>query len=282
MTVSGTHDAGTATTHRGKVLIILSSAGELDLQGDKKFKTGFYLDELVVPLRKIVAAGFTPVFANPKGNAVSFAPDSNNSMFFGGDDAARASAVEYVGGIAALTHPKTFAEIVTGGCDDYVGVFIPGGHAPLQDLGRDKLLGQILTAFHEAAKPTAVLCHGPIALLSTTSDPEGFHRAMAAGDLQAAGTLASGWPYAGYRLTVFSSAEEMAIEGMLGGRVPFHAADALAEAGAHVDRVAAFHPNVIHDRELVSGQQPFSSHALGDAFVEKLKAASAVAMKAEG
>ena len=275
MSVSETHAAKVAPTSRGKVLVVLSSAGELDLQDGKKLKTGFYLDELVVPLRKIIAAGFTPVFANPKGNATSFAPDSNNSMFFGGDDSARADAVEYVGGIAALTHPKTFAEVLAVGTDDYAGVFIPGGHAPLQDLGQDKLLGQILTAFHEAAKPTAILCHGPIALLSTTSDPEAFHRAMAAGDLQAAGRIASGWPYAGYRLTVFSSAEEMAIAGMVGGRVLFHAADALAEAGAHVDRVAAFHPNVIHDRELVSGQQPFSSEALGEAFVEKLKAASA-------
>ena len=276
MSASATHGGGIAATNRGKVLVILSSASELDLQDDKKLKTGFYLDELAVPLRKIVAAGFTPVFANPKGNATSFAPDSNNSMFFGGDDSARADAVEYVGGIAALTRPKTFAEILAGGTDDYVGVFIPGGHAPLQDLGRDKLLGQILVAFHEAAKPTAILCHGPIALLSTTSDPEGFHRAMAAGDLQTAGKIASGWPYAGYRLTVFSSAEEMAIAGMVGGRVLFHAADGLAEAGAHIDRVAAFHPNVIHDRELVSGQQPFSSEALGEAFVEKLKVASAL------
>jgi len=47
--------------------------------------------------------------------------------------------------------------------------------------------------------------------------------------------------------------------------------DASAEAGAHVDRAAAFHPNVIEDRELVIGEQSFSSNAFGDAFFAKLK-----------
>ena len=258
--------------NHGKVLVILSSSSELDIQGGKKFKTGFYLDELVVPIRKIVAAGFEPVFANPKGNAVSFAPDSNNKMFFGGDDAARAEAVKYVESIVALQHPKSFAEILHAGTENYVGVFIPGGHAPLQDLGQDKDLGKILSAFHESAKPTAILCHGPIALISTVSDPEGFRHAMITGDFGTANKIAAGWPYAGYRLTVFSSYEEAALEGMVGGKVLFNAADALAEAGAHVDRVAAFHPNVVEDREVVSGQQPFSSEGLGDAFVAKLKA----------
>lgn len=258
---------------RGKVLIVLSSADELEIKDGKTFKTGFYLDELVVPLRKIVAAGFTPVFANPQGNAATIAPDSNNAMFFGGDDSARAEAVNYVESMAGIKHPTTLAEIVQEGTDDYVGIFIPGGHAPLQDLVKDKNLGKILTAFHETGRPTAVLCHGPVALVSAVSDPEGFYRAMAAGDFQTANKIAAGWPYAGYRLTTFSTAEEMAIEGRLGGRIPFYTADALAEAGAHVDRVAAFHPNVVQDRELISGQQPFSSEALGEAFVAKLKAA---------
>lgn len=257
---------------RGKVLVILSSANELELRDGKRFKTGFYLDELVIPLRKLAAAGFTPVFANPKGNAATMAPDSNNKMFFGGDEAARADAVRYADGLAGLKHPKPFSDIVRAGTGDYVGVFVPGGHAPLEDLVQDRNLGKILTAFHATGRPTAVLCHGPVALVSTVSDPEGFRRALIAGDLQTTSKLAAGWPFAGYRLTVFSSEEEVAVEKLVGGRVLFNPADALSEAGAHVDHVAAFHPNVVQDREVVSGQQPFSSDELGDAFVAKLRA----------
>ena len=73
---------------------------------------------------------------------------------------------------------------------------------------------------------------------------------------------------------MFWSGQEHFIEGakrQLGGDVQFYAADALSEAGAQVERIAAFHPNVVEDRELVSGQQPFSS----DAFGAKLRAAGA-------
>jgi len=40
------------------------------------------------------------------------------------------------------------------------------GHAPLEDLKDDKGLGRILLHFHRAQRPTAVICHAPIALLS--------------------------------------------------------------------------------------------------------------------
>ena len=274
-----TYTATPAAADSGKVLVILSSASQLELRDGKQYRTGYYLDELSLPLAKMIKAGFTPVFANPKGNAVSYDPVSNDKMFFGGSDAARAENVKFVEGINELQHPKTLAAIVKEGTTDYVGVFIPGGHAPMQDLTHDKTLGEILVSFHSTGRPTGIICHGPTALLSTLTDPEAFRKAVIAGDLNSAGKLAAGWPYAGYRLTVFSSGEEHAIEGakgQLGGSVQFYAADALAQAGAHVDRIGAWQVNVIEDRELVSGQQPFSSDAFGDAFVKKLKSAKSL------
>jgi putative intracellular protease/amidase len=260
-------------TQQHKVLVILSNAHHLDLRDGKEYNTGYYLDELAIPLQKIVAAGYTPVFASPQGTPANFDPVSNDKMFFGGSESVRAAAVKYVGSFPGIQHPETLARIAQQGTSGYVGIFIPGGHAPMQDLSHDKTLGQILVSFHNAGRPTGVICHGPTALLSTLPDPEAFRKAMIAGDSTKAQQLASGWPYAGYRLTVFSSGEEHAIEGkgnQLGGDVTFYAADALSQAGAHVDRIAAWQPNVIEDRELVSGEQPFSSDAFGDAFVTKL------------
>ena len=264
---------------RGKVLVVLSNAQQLELRDGKQYRTGYYLDELAIPLRKIVDAGYTPVFANPKGQATTFDPVSNDKIFFGGDDAARAAAVDFLAGEKALQQPRTLEAILAEGTRDYVGIFIPGGHAPMQDLIQDRTLGRILVTFHDSGRPTGIICHGPTALLSTLADPAAFRQAMVAGDFDAAGKLAAGWPYAGYRLTVFSSGEEHAIEGpsrQLGGSVLFYAADALAQAGAHVDRLGAWQVNVVEDRELVSGQQPFSSEAFGDAFVAKLQAAKSL------
>lgn len=258
---------------KGKVLVVMSSAHELDLKDGKTYTTGYYLNEFVVPYRKLVEAGYEPVIANPKGDLPQMDANSNNAMFFGGDDAARAAALTYAQGIEQLKHPKTLASVVAEGTQGYAGLFIPGGHAPMADLITDKNLGKILTSFHTSGRPTGIICHGPIVLLSALPDADAFKASMIANDGKAS-SLASGWPYAGYRVTVFSTGEEQALEGPngLGGNVQFYPVNALAEAGAHVDSVANWHSNVIVDRELITGQQPMSAPAFGDALVAKLNA----------
>src|ERR1700750_3147403 len=94
---------------KGKVLVVMSSADTLDLKDGKKYSTGYYLNEFVVPYRKLIEAGYEPVIANPKGDVPVMDANSNNAMFFGGDDAARADALKYAQGIEQLKHPKTLA-----------------------------------------------------------------------------------------------------------------------------------------------------------------------------
>jgi putative intracellular protease/amidase len=261
---------------KGKVLVILSSAEQLELRDGKTYKTGYYLDELEVPLRKLMAAGYTPVFANPKGIYVTFDPVSNDKMFYNNNDVALADAIKFIDGVPGLKNPKTLASVAKEGTADYAGIFIPGGFAPMEDLVADPALGAILRSFHANGRPTGIICHGPAALLSAVGDAKSFSDAMAKGDFGGASKIAQGWPYAGYHITIFSSAEEKAVEGsgnQLGGTVRYYASDALAQAGANVGRVGLWGVNVVEDRELVSGQQPFSSDAFGDAFVKKLDAA---------
>ncbi len=260
----------------GRVLVVMSSADELDLCDGKKYSTGYYLNEFVVPIRKLIDAGYEPVIANPKGDTPVMDANSNNKMFFGGDDAARTEALKYAKGIEQLKHPKTLTSVVAEGTTGYVGLFIPGGHAPMVDLLKDKNLGKILVSFHESGRPTGIICHGPIVLLSTLSDPDAFVASLVANDGKA-NSLATGWPYAGYRVTVFSTGEEQALEGPagLGGNVQFYPVNALAEAGAHVDTLANWHSNVIVDRELITGQQPMSATEFGDTLVKTLAAAHA-------
>ncbi|OUL89359.1 type 1 glutamine amidotransferase domain-containing protein [Paraburkholderia hospita] len=264
---------GASAKSRDKVLVVMSSAHELDLRDGKHYETGYYLNEFVVPYRKLVEAGYQPVIANPKGDMPVMDANSNNKMFFGGDDAARADALKYAQGIEQLKHPRTLASVVAEGTGGYVGLFIPGGHAPMVDLLKDRNLGNILVSFHDSGRPTGIICHGPIVLLSTLKDPDAFVASMIANDGKA-NSLAAGWPYAGYRMTVFSTGEEQQLEGPngLGGNVQFYSVNALAEAGAHVDTVANWHSNVVVDHELITGQQPMSAPEFGDVLVAKLKA----------
>jgi putative intracellular protease/amidase len=126
------------------------------LRDGKAYHTGYYLDELAIPLSKLIDAGYTPVFADPSGEPTTFDPVSNDKMFFRGDDATRAQAISFLENLKALQKPKTLKAVLIAGTSDYVGIFIPGGHAPMQDLVADKTLGQILTAFHDASKPTGI------------------------------------------------------------------------------------------------------------------------------
>ncbi|RAR98755.1 hypothetical protein [Ensifer adhaerens] len=135
-------------------------------------------------------------------------------------------------------------------------------------------VGKILVDFHETGRPTGMICHGPIALISTMKDPKAFESAMIKGDFAEAAELSEGWPYAGYRLTVFSSSEELLAKPQFNGEAKYYVSDALSQAGAHVDRLGQGAVNVIEDRELVTGQQPFSAEAFTKAFLAKLKEAS--------
>src|SRR6201985_3684293 len=93
----------------GKVLVVMSSANALDLKDGKTYSTGYYLNEFVVPYRKLVEAGFEPVIANPQGGRPVMDANSNNAMFFGGDDAARADALTFAQKLELLDHPETLA-----------------------------------------------------------------------------------------------------------------------------------------------------------------------------
>ena len=64
-------------------------------------------------------------------------------------------------------------------------------------------------------------------------------------------------------MTIFSTAEEQQREPVeIGGKVLFYPDFALETAGGDVSVVAPWQSYVLHDRELISGQNPFSDEAL--------------------
>ena len=64
-------------------------------------------------------------------------------------------------------------------------------------------------------------------------------------------------------MTIFSTAEEQQREPIeIGGKVFFYPDFSLRMAGADVSVVAPWKSYVLQDRELISGQNPFSDEAL--------------------
>nr|WP_315383486.1 type 1 glutamine amidotransferase domain-containing protein [uncultured Sphingomonas sp.] len=264
---------------KGLVLVVGSNATTIEIQGGSG-PTGQYLNETVVPIEAMLDAGFDFVLATPDGTKPHIDPQSDKPSHFGGDEDAYRRARSFFDTDTRMNEVQTIRAVIDQRLDRFAGVFVPGGQAPVADLMQDADLGEALRYFHERGKPTALLCHGPIAALSALPDAKAFRAALIAGDTETARELGKGWQYAGYRMTVFSASEEIPIEEqVLHGKLYFTMPDALQLAGGEVSAGPVdFDPNVVEDRELITGQNPRSDHPLGARFVAALERATTAAV----
>lgn len=262
---------------KGKVLVIGSNATRIEIQGGKWAATGQYLNETVVPALAVIEAGYDIVLATPNGAKPHIDAASDSAKYFDGDEAAYRRGKAFFADSPEMNEVRTLRSVIEEGLDSYVGVFVPGGQAPGVDLMQDADLGEILRHFHEKAKPTALLCHGPIAVTAAMPHAREFRAALIAGDAVKAAEWAKDWQYAGYRMTVFSNSEEQIVEEhVLNAKLHFNVADALQAAGGEVSTTEVnFAPHVIEDRELITGQNPRSDHPLTAKFVAALDRAVA-------
>lgn len=257
---------------KAKVLVVGSNASRIEVQGGGFVPTGQYLNETVVPVQALIDAGYEVVLATPNGERPYLDEASDSADHFGGDVAAYERARAFWDTDPVMARPHTLAAVIAEGLDGYAGVFFPGGHAPVVDLMQDREAGEILRHFHEASKPTALLCHGPAAVAAALPHAREFRAALVAGDPARAAEWAKGWQYAGYRMTIFSNSEEKVVEEhLMKAKLYFYMVDALTTAGGElIVGEEDFAPHVIEDRELITGQNPGSDHLLAAKFVAAL------------
>ncbi|RQS26837.1 MULTISPECIES: type 1 glutamine amidotransferase domain-containing protein [unclassified Burkholderia] len=264
---AASESGGPAT--KGRVLLVASSTDTLRLKEGKKDPTGFYLDELAVPARRLIAEGYDVVVATPNGKKPVMDKTSVQISLF--DDRAELDkALHFVATYPSMQHPITLKQAAAQS-EQFAAVYVPGGHAPMNDLMHDPDLGRILRQFHEAGKPTAFLCHGPIASLAALQHSNEYRTALTDGDNAALKKYSAGWQYAGYNMTIFSNGEESIIEkDVLHGHVPFYVADALKAAGGNITNGPIWKSYVVRDRELITGQNPQSDKALASELLKAL------------
>jgi putative intracellular protease/amidase len=261
------------SAHAGNVLIVLSDSGHLDLKNGKDFKTGFYLNELMQPVEALIEAGHDITFSTPTGKAPTLDKSSVDKMYFGGDEAAMQKSIAMLDQLKLTSDSASpvisLARVDQIGYDHFDAVYVPGGHAPMHDLLVSRDLGKLFTNFHSKGKPTALACHGPIALLSALPDATTFTAQLAKGVSAKAGN----WIYAGYKMTVISNQEEEIAKGLLnGGEMKFYPQTALeAAGGVYVSNETPWSPNVVTDRELITGQNPGSASAVAAELLQRLR-----------
>ncbi len=242
-----------------RVLIVLSAADHVMLADGTRNPSGYFLSELSEPLQYLLQAGYVAEIASPGGVAPTMDEAGLRLSYFGWSPAKRRRALALAASREDLKTPLALEEISDAELEAYSAIYIPGGQAPMTDLAANADLGRILRHFHEQAKPTGAVCHGPVALLSSRLGvPE-----------------RTPWSYAGYRMTSVTKSADKFAEwfGSVDGELPYYVNEALEAAGGILEHT--FLPAgslVVEDRELLTGQDPFSADLFGRRFVEKIQA----------
>ena len=223
-----------------KILMVLTSHDKLGTTGEK---TGFWLEEFAAPYYVFKDAGTKVTLASPLGGQPPLDPKSDSPDFqteathrFKADSAAQ----------KVLSSTLKLAEVSAA---DFDAVFYPGGHGPLWDLAEDPSSIALIEAMLAAGKPVATVCHAPGVLRHPkTSD----------------GTFV----VQGKTVTGFTNSEEEAVG--LTKVVPFLVEDMLKQNGGKYSKAQDWHPHVVTDGLLITGQNPASSEPAAKALLEKL------------
>ena len=223
-----------------KILMVLTSHDKLGTTGEK---TGFWLEEFAAPYYVFKDAGAKVTLASSLGGQPPLDPKSDSPDFqteathrFQADSAAQ----------KVLSSTLKLAEVSAA---DFDAVFYPGGHGPLWDLAEDPSSITLIEAMLAAGKPVAAVCHAPGVLRHPkTSD----------------GTFV----VQGKTVTGFTNSEEEAVG--LTKVVPFLVEDMLKQNGGKYSKAQDWHPHVVTDGLLITGQNPASSEPAAKALLEKL------------
>jgi putative intracellular protease/amidase len=230
------------------LLIVLTGADHWTLDDDTEHPTGFWAEELVTPMRVFREAGVDTTLATPGGVRPTVDETSLSAAGAGGDEEAQELRDELDALAEQLASPAVLEDVSP---EDYDGVFVPGGHGPMEDLAESAELGRLLEALLEDDKVVASVCHGSAGLLAATGED---------------GT----WAFAGRRLTGFTDEEET--QGGLADRAPWLLESRMREAGGEVEGGPAWQPFLVVDGNLVTGQNPASSAEVAHRTVERLEA----------
>jgi putative intracellular protease/amidase len=222
------------------ILIIMTSHGEL---GSSGYRTGVWLEEFTTAYYVLRDAGAELTLASPRGGQPPIDPRSDlpaeataSIQRFRGDREARALFADTV----------RLDDVDAG---DFDGVYVPGGHGAMWDLAEDARCGALLTAFHAATKPMALVCRGPAALRRAVD--------------------AAGAPLVRDRsVTAFADSEEASTG--LAGVVPFSLQEELIRLGGRYAKGPDWAPHVVRDGFLITAQNPASAEAAARALLGAL------------
>lgn len=243
-----------------KILILMTNRKTLHLLDGEIHPSGFWAEELVVPYKRFRQEGYEISIATIQGIPPTVDQTSIDPEFMpyvrpanvqADSNAQVAEYRQFIETLPDLKKPLNLDIFTREQVASYDGVYLCGGHGAIGDMPQSDAVTQLFRWLIELDTPIAAVYHGHCGLLTLRNSE-------------------SEWPFAGYHLTSFSHREELSTS--MAGRLPFVLEVELTRLGAlyeMADEIWGSH--VVVDRNLVTGQNPYSSTAIAEAFVQKLK-----------
>ncbi len=225
--------------HRGKILAVVTSTNTM---GNSGKSTGYELTELSRAYYTFVANGFEVDVASPQGGKPPVVIDDEDMGPF---DYAflNDSVAQY-----KTSNTIPINEVVT---TDYQAIFFAGGKGAMFDFPNNKAIQAIIKNYYETNKVIGAVCHGPAALVNVTLD--------------------NGRPLLeNKKVSGFTNKEELLLIKEAKSIFPFLLQDEITNKGANFNEGHMYLEKVSHDKNLITGQNPWSTWFLAESMIKQL------------
>jgi putative intracellular protease/amidase len=220
------------------VLCVVTSA---HVKGETGISTGFWMAELTHPLAKLRDAGLPVEFASIQGGQ---APIDGFDL----NDAANARFWDDPWFRQSMRNTLRLADV---DASRYSALFFAGGHGTMWDYPQSEAVQRVIRQVYEAGGIISAVCHGPAALVNARLS-DGSYLVNEK------------------RLAAFTNDEEADMHAT--AIVPFLLASALKGQGAIHEPAPNWTAKVVIDGRLITGQNPQSAAAVGEALRDALLA----------
>lgn len=219
---------------------------------------GFWLGELTHPYAAFIEAGYDVEIRSPDGGRLevdSYSDPEDES----GYSAADLLSLGFKKSQAHASLLEDTPSIGDARADDYAAILLAGGQSPMVTFIENSELHALVAAFHEAGKPTALLCHGTCALLKTR---------LSSGKL-----LVNGKTWTG-----FSNDEEDGVDETVGQQVQPFRIETEARRLSNTTFIVApqWSAFAVRDGNLITGQQQNSGRVAAELVIEALSGVPAL------
>ncbi|TGM56053.1 type 1 glutamine amidotransferase domain-containing protein [Leptospira biflexa] len=235
---------------KARILVVMSAADSIVLDGVTKHPTGVFLNELYFPVKTLSDKGHQIVFATPLGKKSTIDPESVKEKYWK-SIAEKEEAIQFLFSLTNFKNPISLEQAIKDD-QNFVGILVPGGQGLMTDLLYDEKIPELLRRFHKKQKPIGLVCHAPALLTTLRLDGE-----------------KENFIFKGYQVNSVTKMEEWFIETfvMKGKPKVRNISGSLKDLG--MEYKSSFLPGrsyAIRDRNLVTSQNPFSGEEFSEMY----------------